>query len=164
MSNAGNKDRDDALVPILRAMRVMVVGLALAVSANCAYVGALNTLAGAAARGATPSRSGGKLMIFGGQGHRTYLGCLSCSEYQTESVFNQYGTFGSAYGTQSIFNAYSAYGSPYSTYSACNAYASDPPVIVDEEGRYYGRLTVRTSGDGPPTAELRAWLAGVCQH
>src|SRR5438874_2063451 len=36
-----------------------------------------------------------KFMIFGGQDHRTYLGCLNCSEYATDSVLNRYGTFGS---------------------------------------------------------------------
>ena len=38
-----------------------------------------------------------KLMLFGGPGHRDYLGCISCSEYATDSVFNQYGTYGSRY-------------------------------------------------------------------
>jgi hypothetical protein len=112
---------------------------------------------------ATPS--GTKLMIFGGPGHQTYLGCLSCSEYDTESIFNEYGTYGSPYSAQSIRNPYSSFGSPYSATSACNPYASDPPVIVDGNGKYYGRLTVNTyRTDGPPTDQLRAWIAAVCAH
>jgi len=82
------------------------------------------------------------MMIFGGLGHKTYLGCLSCPEYSTDSVFNEFGSFGTAYGPQSIFNSYSEYGSTFSTYSPCNSYATDPPVVVDEEGTFYGRLTV----------------------
>jgi hypothetical protein len=106
-----------------------------------------------------------KLMIFGGQGHKTYLGCLSCSQFDTESIFNEYGTYGSAYSAQSVRNAYSQFGSQYSATSACNPYASDPPVIVDGNGRYYGRLTVNVSrSDAPRSQELRAWLAAVCEH
>jgi len=83
-----------------------------------------------------------KLMIFGGDRHATYLGCLNCSQYATDSVFNGYGQSGSRYSSESIWNHYSEYGSRYSTYSACNPYASDPPVIVDGNGNAYGRLTL----------------------
>src|SRR5689334_20529811 len=48
-----------------------------------------------------------KLMIFGGAGHRVYLGCLNCSEYAADSVRNTYGTHGSAYSAESIFNHFS---------------------------------------------------------
>jgi len=98
--------------------------------------------AAAGAAGASAPQSLAKLMIFGGLGHKTYLGCLSCNEYASDSVFNSYGSNGSPYSSQSIWNHYSEFGSPYSTYGACNPYASDPPVIVDQNGTYYGRLTV----------------------
>ncbi len=99
----------------------------------------------------SPGSAGVKLMVFGGPGHKTYLGCLSCSSYSSESLFNSYGTYGSEYSGTSILNAYSEYGSLYGAYSACNPYASDPAVIVDGSGRYYGRLTVSSSrSDGPP--------------
>lgn len=104
-----------------------------------------------------------KIMIFGGDGHDVYLGCLSCSRYDSDSVFNKYGTFGSRYSPNSILNPYSEFGSKYSNTSACNPYASDPPVIVDDQGNYYGRLTMnRYLRDGPPIAELDAWLTAVC--
>jgi hypothetical protein len=105
-----------------------------------------------------------KIMVFGGENHSVYLGCLSCTQYDAESVFNSYGKHGSQYATASVLNPYGQYGSKYSRTGACNPYASDPPVIVDERGTYYGRLTVNPyRRDGTPTAELRAWLAGVCQ-
>jgi hypothetical protein len=85
-----------------------------------------------------------KLMIFGGEDHRTYLGCLNCSQYATDSVFNEFGSNGSRYSSSSIWNAYSSFGSAYSSYGACNAYATDPPVIVGGSGKYYGRLTLNT--------------------
>ena len=83
-------------------------------------------------------------MIFGGEGHKTYLGCLNCAQYATDSVFNEYGQHGSRYSSESIWNHYDEYGSAYSSYGACNPYATDPPVIVDSAGRYYGRLTLNT--------------------
>ncbi len=37
-----------------------------------------------------------RLMTFGGNNHETYLGCLNCSEYASDSVSNSYGAHGSA--------------------------------------------------------------------
>jgi hypothetical protein len=81
-------------------------------------------------------------MVFGGVDHKTYLGCLNCNEYASDSILNAYGTHGSAFSTESIWNHFSEYGSEFSTYSACSASASDPPVIVDGTGAYYGRLSI----------------------
>jgi hypothetical protein len=106
-----------------------------------------------------------KLMIFGGDGHKTYLGCLNCSEYATDSVFNQYGQHGSRYSSESVFNPYSDFGSAYSSYGACNPYATDPPVIVDSSGNYYGRLTLnRYHTEIGIGQQYMGWLAAVCQH
>lgn len=110
-----------------------------------------------------PALGATKVMIFGGQGHATYLGCLSCPQYAPDSVFNAYGQHGSQYQTSSIFSAYGEFGSKYSTYSACNPYATDPPVIVDGNGHFYGRLTVNAYHPQVTTSERwRAWIAGVC--
>jgi hypothetical protein len=107
-----------------------------------------------------------KIMVFGGRDHKTYLGCLSCSEYASDSVFNEYGSFGNEYSSTSIFNQFSEFGSEYSMYSACNQYASDPPVVVDKDGNYYGRLTVNVSNPQQVKApELTSWLVQkVCHH
>lgn len=106
-----------------------------------------------------------KLMIFGGEGHSTYLGCLNCSEYDSDSVFNKFSTYGSSSNAQSIWNHYGEYGSSYSSFSACNSYASDPPVVVDGNGKYYGRLTTNSMRtDGPTNQNIRAWLSAICQN
>lgn len=31
-----------------------------------------------------------KYMLFGGESHNTYLGCLNCSEYDSDSNFNKF--------------------------------------------------------------------------
>jgi hypothetical protein len=103
-----------------------------------------------------------KIMIFGGEDHKVYLGCLNCTQYASDSVQNKY-TFGSQYQSESIFNRYGEYGSPYSDTSACNRYASDPPVIVDESGGFYGRLTINKSHSEATHSEaLLSWIEGVC--
>jgi hypothetical protein len=116
------------------------------------------------AAGASAPETLSKLMIFGGLDHKTYLGCLNCNEYASDSIFNSYGNSGSPYSSQSIWNHFSEYGSPYSTYSACNPFGSDPPVIVDQNGTFYGRLTLNEyhpqRGAG---AKYHDWLnAKVC--
>lgn len=104
------------------------------------------------------------LLIFGGPSHDVFLGCISCSEYEADSVHNEYGLYGSAYSATSIFNDYGQYGSAYSMYSVCSEYATDPPVVVDDAGNFYGRLTrnafLRDAIDDP---EIVAWLRfAVC--
>lgn len=83
-----------------------------------------------------------ELLIFGGKDHDVYLGKLNTSKYNTESIWNPYGTYGSKYNQNSIWNPYGNYGSAYSHLSPFNAYASNPPVIVDHDGNFYGYFTV----------------------
>lgn len=104
-----------------------------------------------------------KLMLFGGLNHKTYLGCVNCSEFASDSIFNEYGLHGSEYATESVVNPYSQFGSPYSSYSACSPYASDPPVIVDGNGEFYGRLTMNHNHPQATRNEsLVGWLVTVC--
>src|SRR5215475_10262861 len=60
------------------------------------------------------TNGGHKIMLFGGEDHKVYLGCLSCNEYASDSVLNRYGDHGSRYSDTSIFNKYGDYGSRYS--------------------------------------------------
>jgi hypothetical protein len=104
------------------------------------------------------------LLLFGGENRTEFIGCLSCSRYDDASVLNRYGEHGSPYSDVSIHNRYGDYGSRYSEYSACNPYASDPPVVVDSEGNYYGRLTVDEFNPErfDEVDEVLEWLQAVC--
>lgn len=84
--------------------------------------------------------SGQTLMIFGGDNHDVYLGKLNASEYDSESIWNEY----------------SSYGSDYSSYSPFNEYAAYPPVIVDAKGNFYGYFTVNEHK--PKRAEFKLAL------
>lgn len=103
-----------------------------------------------------------KISVFGGEGHTQFLGCLSCDDYASDAIANRYGSFGSKYSYTSIANKNSQYGSHSSPYSACNMYADDPPVVVDDNGQYYGRLTINEYREQIRNPGAIAWLAGVC--
>ncbi len=93
---------------------------------------------------ATQAQTNVALLLFGGDGHKTFLGCLNCSEYDSGSICNKYGQQGSKYSSNSIWNMYGNFGSKYSSQSPWNQYASNPPAIVDREGNFYGYLTANT--------------------
>lgn len=134
---------------------VLIAGAALQAQGCAAYLRAV-------AKQASVMRGAHKLMVFGGPDHATYLGCLTCYEPARDSVFTGSGS-SDGRGGPSVVNAGSVFVSPYSQYSACDPFAADPPVVVDEQGTYYGRLTINHSrSDGPPTDALRAWLDRVC--
>lgn len=64
-------------------------------------------------------------LLFGGDNHDKFLGCLNCSKHDNSSIWNKYGTYGSKYNSESPWNKYSTSG----------------PVIVDNEGNFYGKFT-----------------------
>jgi hypothetical protein len=108
----------------------------------------LQALAGAIAAFRIAPGTSRKIMIFGGRGHGTYLGCLSCPSSAPDSIFNAYGGYGrcASHADRNLFcrGAFAEFGSsgPFDDASACSSGASDPPVIVDEQGAYYGRFSV----------------------
>ncbi len=128
------------VLPIKRLATILYALLFL--SAACSPAARQRTAAAISAGAAGAQYQTAKFIIFGGYNHKTYLGCLNCSQYATDSVINSYGQHGSPYSSESIWNLYGEFGSAYSQYGACNPYASDPPVIVDQGGNYYGRLTL----------------------
>ena len=89
----------------------------------------------------SPVQLNPELLLFGGPNHDVFLGCLNCSKYDTGSVWNKYGDFGSRYSDKSIWNRYGTYGSKYSDECPWNRYGQTPPVIVDRAGNFYGYFT-----------------------
>lgn len=68
------------------------------------------------------------------------LGVISTNTFDSDSLANPYGTYGSRYALYSIWNRYGTYGSAYATYSPYNAYTSTPPLIL-QNGTVIGYLT-----------------------
>ena len=81
-------------------------------------------------------------MVYGGDNQDVYLGCLSCDASEPESVFNEFGSYGSPYSPYSLWNPQTAYGSAQSPLSPRNPRATDPPVVKDQYGEFHGYLTV----------------------
>ncbi len=69
-----------------------------------------------------------------------YLGRLSENKYDSESISNKYGQYGSRYGN-TVTNPYSPYGNRYSSTSITNQYTTDAPKIYAEDGTYLGKLS-----------------------
>jgi hypothetical protein len=137
---------------------VVVMGIVSAMpAAGCAgYLRAV-------ARQTWVLEGGRQLMVFGGPGDTTYLGCLNCSNGNRDSVFTGGGTYNGQYMGPIIVNPSSMFVSSYSEYGACNPFATDPPIIVDERGKSYGRLTVNQGrADGPSMDALRQWIIDAC--
>ena len=82
-----------------------------------------------------------KLLIYGGEKHDIYLGCLSCDKFDSDSIWNKFGLYGSKFNAQSIWNKYGKYGGSFSDYSPFNKFARNPPVLVDANGKFYGYFT-----------------------
>lgn len=72
-----------------------------------------------------------------------YLGRIT-NRYDSESIFNSFGTYGSKYSSTSIWNEYGQYGGKYATLSPFNPYTSRPPVLV-KNGTGIAYLTVNTT-------------------
>ncbi|SHG85922.1 hypothetical protein SAMN05443549_107152 [Flavobacterium fluvii] len=87
------------------------------------------------------SRVGSKLYLFGGKNGEVLLGCLNCDKFDSDSVWNNYGKYGSKFNNESIWNKYGAYGGSYGAFSPFN-FGSTPPKIIDDKGIFIGYFTI----------------------
>jgi|TARA_B110000495_G_C22939618_1_gene549693 hypothetical protein len=82
-----------------------------------------------------------ELLLYGGENNKKFLGCLNCNKFDSSSVWNKYGTYGSKFNGDSIWNKFGTYGSKFSVHSPWNRYSTDGPIIVDKRGNSYGYFT-----------------------
>tara|TARA_B100000427_G_scaffold269541_1_gene235933 strand:+ start:227 stop:871 length:645 start_codon:yes stop_codon:yes gene_type:complete len=92
--------------------------------------------------------------LFGGNNNDEYLGCIGCSKYDSESICNEYGIYGSIYSSKSIFNPYSDFGNQYSEKSPWNDYSSSDsvPIVLSKnnsiqtvDNGFHGYFTINTA-------------------
>lgn len=57
-----------------------------------------------------------------------FLGKLS-SQFDNQSILNQYGNYGSQFSSTSMYNQFSNYGSQFAAYSAYNQFSNSPPIL-----------------------------------
>lgn len=82
------------------------------------------------------------VQIFGGTSYDVYLGCLTCNKFDSSSVHNEFGSYGSKFSSTSVFNQFGNYGSQFSDESSCNKFANTPPALVSKDGKFLGYLTL----------------------
>ena len=104
---------------------------------------------------------GVELYIYAGRYEDDYLGKLNASKYDSESIWNQYGTYGSKYNSKSIWNKYSTYGNAYNSYSPFNKYSTTPPALRDRNGKFYGYFTCNKSLANRANSKI---ADAVCDH
>jgi hypothetical protein len=69
-----------------------------------------------------------------------YLGKIE-DQFSSDSIFNEFGTYGSEFSSDSIWNKFGNYGSPFSSQSAFNKFTTNPPIIIKNK-QVIGYLTV----------------------
>jgi len=69
------------------------------------------------------------MYIFAQDQNIQYLGLITSNQFNTESIINDFGDYGSQFSSTSIRNQFSTYGSQFSSYSAYNEFTSTPPII-----------------------------------
>ena len=75
-----------------------------------------------------------------------FLGMTS-NQFNSRSIFNEFGSYGSEFSGKSIWNNFGKYGGEFSALSPFNRFSMKPPAIV-KSGKVIGYLTVNTSVRG----------------
>ena len=81
--------------------------------------------------------------IIAQDGGNSYLGKVSNS-FDSESIFNEFGTYGNKFSSKSIWNEFSTFGSEFNTYSPFNTFSSSPPMFI-KNGEVIGYLSENDS-------------------
>jgi len=82
-----------------------------------------------------------KVYILGGENRDFFLGCITCTQFHDESIWNKNGIYGTPNNDVSIWSEFSEYGNEFSNYSPWNEFATKPPALYDDEGNFYGYFT-----------------------
>jgi len=81
------------------------------------------------------------MAIFGYKyGEWKFIGAIA-NEFDSDSIANEFGA-GNEFSSDSIFNEFGSFGSEFSSYSAFNEFANNPPIIVNDNYKFVGYLTI----------------------
>ena len=105
-----------------------------------------------------------KIFLFGDEDYERYLGCFNCPISDVESIhYPHLGIYSSKESPISIFNHQGRYGSAQSEYSPCNESASTPPLLIGEDEKFYGFLTLNINNPKRFSASyILPWLERIC--
>ncbi|WP_435276775.1 hypothetical protein ACMAZF_07510 [Psychrobium sp. nBUS_13] len=73
----------------------------------------------------------------------TYLGKITNS-FDSDSIFNEFGTYGNEFSGDSIWNEFSTFGNEFNSDSPFNEFSSSPPMIIKDK-KIIGYLSANKS-------------------
>ncbi len=97
-------------------------------------------------------------VVIAQDGKNTYLGKIANS-FDSESIFNEFGTYGSEFSSDSIWNEFATFGSEFSSYSPFNEFTSTPPMII-RNNEVIGYLSANKSIQASVSPNLLKALCG----
>ncbi len=65
-----------------------------------------------------------------------FLGVINFNSFDSDSICDSFGNYGSRFSSTSIWNSFGSYGSDFSSKSAYNEFTSTPPVIYENDVPY----------------------------
>ena len=73
----------------------------------------------------------------------TFLGKIA-SSFDSQSIFNEFGTYGNPFSSSSIWNQFSTFGNQFNTHSPFNQFSASPPMIINNK-KIVGYLSANKS-------------------
>jgi len=70
-----------------------------------------------------------------------FIGNFNTNKFDSDSINNPFGRYGSKFSSDSIKNPFGEYGSKFSDKSVNNPYTNNAPKIYDQNGNYAGKLS-----------------------
>jgi len=68
-------------------------------------------------------------VIIAQDSNNTFLGKVT-SSYDSQSIFNEFGTYGNEFSSKSIWNEFSTFGNEFNSNSPFNEFSSSPPMLI----------------------------------
>jgi hypothetical protein len=118
----------------------------------------IGTTPAASQESSGPPQTATALLLFGGQSHDVFLGCLNCGKFDESSIWNQFGKYGSKFQSNCIWNEFGPYGSRYTATSPWNPFAGTPPIVLDSQGNFYGYFTANKLDPKRTTVESLQYI------
>ena len=87
----------------------------------------------------------------------TFLGVI-VNEFDSDSIFNEFGNHGSEFSAESIWNEFGSFGGEFSQHSPFNEFTNEPPMIIKNR-KILGYLTVNEHINGSLNPFI---LKGTC--
>jgi len=88
----------------------------------------------------------------------TVMGRIANS-FDSGSIFNEFGTYGSEFSSESIWNEFSTFGNKFNSDSPFNEFSSSPPMII-KGGKVIGYLSTNRNIRGSISPNL---LKALCR-